>query len=338
MTPVVNTPVGAASVSDGSTFTEAARLTFKEPTPAVGRGAVRDACLVHIYPIGPNTGRRYPLGDVAVIGRDGDCAIQNTDTSVSRCHARVVRGEDGRYRVSDLGSTNGTFVNNASRRESLLTDGDYLRVGNCIYRFLAGDNVEAEYHEEIYRLTILDGLTQVPNRRYFIEFLEREVVRAVRHKRSFAVILLDIDHLKAVNDALGHLAGDMALRELCARLRTVVRGDELLARSGGGEFAIVLPEADADTARTAAERFRLLIEKQSFAFNTRTYPLTVSAGVAVLPAGEGAHRLRTAGPGRHEPVPGEAGRPEPGRRLLTESRAFKVVGTRRVPSLNIRFM
>ena len=217
----------------------------------------------------------------------------------------------------DLGSTNGTFVNNASRREALLRDGDYLRVGNCIYRFLASVNVEAEYHEEIYRLTILDGLTQVHNRRYFMEFLERELTRATRHKRSLAVILLDIDHLTDVNGRLGHLAGDMALREFCTRVRTVVRADELLARYGGEEFAIVLPEADADTARTTAERIRLLIEKRPFSFTTQPFRLTVSAGVAVIPPGEAPTVAALLSLAEANLSRQEAGRTEPSRRLLT---------------------
>ena len=114
------------------------------------------------------------------------------------------------------GSTNGTFVNNATSQGGVLRDGDYLRVGNCLYRFLSGGNIEAEYHEEIYRLTVLDGLTQVHNRRYLNDFIEREVVRAAHHNRPLALVLVDIDHFKMVNDKLGHLAGDLVLRELCA--------------------------------------------------------------------------------------------------------------------------
>ena len=79
-----------------------------------------------------------------------------------------------------MGSTNGTFVNDSPVERPPLGDGDYLRVGNCIYRFLAGGNIEAEYHEEIYRLAIIDGLTEVPNKRYLMEFLERELVAARR--------------------------------------------------------------------------------------------------------------------------------------------------------------
>ena len=77
-----------------------------------------------------------------------------------------------------------------------MRDGDYLRVGNCIYRFLAGGNVEADYHEEIYRLTIVDALTQIANVRYFNEFLDREVLRTVRHRRPLSLVLFDIDRFK----------------------------------------------------------------------------------------------------------------------------------------------
>jgi two-component system cell cycle response regulator len=280
-------PKVAGLAPDDSTFTDAAARTFQSPEPSPVRGTSQEACLVYIYPTGPAMGTRHPLGpEPVVIGRNDDCAVHNPDASVSRCHARITRGDDGHYSVSDLGSTNGTFVNNASRRYSLLRDGDYLRVGNCIYRFLAGGNVEAEYHEEVYRLTIIDGLTQIHNRRYLGDFLEREVLRTVRHERSLAVLLLDIDHFKAVNDEMGHLAGDVALRELCARVRSVIRPDELLARYGGEEFAVVLPEADVTSAREMAERIRLLVEKRPFVFNDRSYRLTISVGVAVLSGGE----------------------------------------------------
>src|SRR5262245_59869664 len=138
----------------------------------------REACLVHIYPTGPNMGCRYPLGDhPLLIGRGDDCDITLTDHSVSRRHAKIEPTPEGYY-VSDQQSTNGTFVNDRQLDGScLLQDGDYLRVGNCIYRYLAGGNIEAEYHEEIYRLTILAGLTQIHNQRDMSEFSATAVNR-----------------------------------------------------------------------------------------------------------------------------------------------------------------
>ncbi len=112
-----------------------------------------------------------------MLGRGNDCDIRINDHSVSRRHARIQPGADGYYAV-DLQSTNGTFVNDVPASICKLKDGDYLRVGNCIYRFLAGGNVEAEYHEEIYRLTIIDALTETHNKRYLLEFLDRELSRS----------------------------------------------------------------------------------------------------------------------------------------------------------------
>src|SRR5436309_3298454 len=167
----------------------------------------RDACVVHIYPTGPGMGARYALTDTPmVIGRGNDCDIRINDHSVSRRHARIQPGADGYYAV-DLQSTNGTFVNDVPASICKLKDGDYLRVGNCIYRYLGGGNVEAEYHEEIYRLAIIDGLTEVPNKRYLLEFLNRELARSARHERPLSLLLFDIDHFKSVNDDRGHLCG-----------------------------------------------------------------------------------------------------------------------------------
>lgn len=257
-----------------------ASLTFKSSKLAL-TAPVSDACLVFIYPTGPQMGARYVLkpGD-ALIGRTDECEICNPDGSVSRNHARIEFRDDG-YCVVDLGSTNGTFINNVLKREGKLQDGDYLRIGNCIYRFLEGGNLEAEYHEEIYRLTVQDALTGAHNRRYLMEFLDRELSRAQRFDRPLALALFDIDHFKRINDQSGHLAGDTTLRELSALLKAVVRKDELLARYGGEEFAIVLPETSAKDAAHACERLRKTVEGHPFLYQSQRIPVTVSIGVAV---------------------------------------------------------
>jgi diguanylate cyclase (GGDEF)-like protein len=255
--------------------------TYKTAKSITVPTQVTDACLVFIYPTGPQMGARYVLKQTgAVIGRTEDCEIRNTDASVSRTHARIECRDDGYYAV-DLGSTNGTFVNNVPQTCSRLEDGDYLRTGNCIYRFLGGGNLEAEYHEEIYRLTVLDGLTGVHNRRYLTEFLDRELSRAHRYDRPLAVAMFDIDRFKAINDGYGHLAGDTTLRELARLLKAVVRKDELLARYGGEEFAMVLPETNLDQAVQACERLRSTVESHCFEYAGVSIPVTVSVGIAV---------------------------------------------------------
>lgn len=242
--------------------------------------AKREACLVHIYPTGATMGRRYPLSShPLVLGRGEDCDIRLADHSVSRKHARIEPGTDG-YFVSDNHSTNGTFVNDKQLDgPCLLDDGDYLRVGNCLYRYLAGGNIEAEYHEEIYRLTILDGLTQIHNTRYLDEFLAREVVRSQRHNRPLSVLAVDIDKFKTINDSLGHLCGDFVLRELAGVVRGLVRQEDLFARSGGEEFVVVLVETTKPGATQVAERIREAVAAHRFRFEATPITLTVSIGL-----------------------------------------------------------
>jgi diguanylate cyclase (GGDEF)-like protein len=240
----------------------------------------RNACLVHIYPTGPGMGSRFTLADQPmVLGRGADCDIRINDHSVSRRHARINPGADGYYAV-DLQSTNGTFVNDVPASMYKLKDGDYLRVGNCIYRFLAGGNVEAEYHEEIYRLTIIDALTETHNKRYLIDFLDRELARSERYHRPLSLVMVDIDHFRDINEELGHLGGDFTLRELAARIKGNIRKEELFARYGGEEFAVVLPETTAEGAVKLGERLRRVVEAQPFRFEDKSFPVTISLGVA----------------------------------------------------------
>jgi diguanylate cyclase (GGDEF)-like protein len=240
----------------------------------------RDACVVHIYPTGPGMGTRYSLTDSPVVlGRGNDCDIRINDHSVSRRHARIQPGADGYYAV-DLQSTNGTYVNDIPASICKLKDGDYLRVGNCIYRYLAGGSVEAEYHEEIYRLTIIDALTDIHNKRYLLEFLDREIARSARYSRPLALILLDLDRFKAVNDDLGHLGGDFTLREVAACVKSSIRKEELFARYGGEEFVIVLPETTLEGASSVAERLRSLVAKHIFHYEGKSYAVTISLGVS----------------------------------------------------------
>jgi diguanylate cyclase (GGDEF)-like protein len=248
----------------------------QRPAPAIGR----DACLVHIYPTGPIMGTRYPLSTKPVVlGRGKDCDICLTDHSVSRRHACIEPATDGFYAI-DLQSTNGTFVNDTPTERVCLHDGDYLRIGNCIYRFLDGGNLEAEYHEEIYRLTIIDGLTGVHNKRFMLEFVERELMRSARYARPLALVMIDVDFFKTVNDEMGHLCGDYSLRELAACIKPGVRREDLFARFGGEEFALVLVESTRAAAVEVAQRVRERVARHRFVYEGREYRLTVSLGVA----------------------------------------------------------
>jgi diguanylate cyclase (GGDEF)-like protein len=245
-----------------------------------------EACLVRIYPPGSGLGTRSALRtQPVVLGRGEDCDIQVNEFSVSRRHARIQPTHDG-YVAIDLESTNGTFVNEERASMTPLRDGDNLRIGNCIFRFLAGGNIESAYHEEIYRLTIRDGLTEIHNKRYLFEFLDRELARSARHHRPLSLALFDIDCFKEVNERFGHLGGDFALRTLATVVRANIRKEELFARYGGEEFVIVLPEVRLDTALFVSERVRQRVAEHPFTYEGESFSLTVSFGVAATDGDE----------------------------------------------------
>jgi two-component system, cell cycle response regulator len=239
------------------------------------------AVIVLLYPPGPNIGRRYPLNrDQHVIGRLADVDVPIDADSVSRRHARIVYSAEGWF-VEDMNSTNGCYVNDIKVNKRALKDGDILRFGEAIFKFLSGSNIESAYHEEIYRMTILDGLTGVHNKRFFMEFMEREMARAIRYQAPLSLVLFDIDHFKKINDTHGHLAGDSVLKELCRRLKPRIRREDLLARYGGEEFACVLSGTTLPGAAHFAESLRVIIEKDPFHHDAEEISVTVSLGVSV---------------------------------------------------------
>jgi len=239
------------------------------------------AALVVIH--GEDLGRKYDLGeDDLVIGRSSKCDVEVDQDSVSRNHARV-KHDGSRVLVKDLGSTNGTFVNDEQiDGDHRLRNGDLIKIGRTIFKFIASNNIEAAYHDEIYRLTTVDGLTQVSNRRYFEDTLDRELSRCRRYHRSLSLVLVDIDHFKKINDTWGHLAGDAVLKDVATTIHSRIRREDVIARYGGEEFALLLPEIDLKGAVAMAEKVRKLVEKHRFHFDREAIPVTVSCGVAAL--------------------------------------------------------
>ncbi|HUP62935.1 MAG TPA: GGDEF domain-containing protein [Thermoanaerobaculia bacterium] len=243
------------------------------------------ACVVQIY--GGPLGRRVELtGGAITIGRDDENRISVDLNTVSRRHSRVF-SDGAQHFVEDLESTNGTFVNDREvDTPTALRNGDLIKCGGAVFKFIEGGNVEALYHEEIHRLTLIDGLTQIANKRHFTEFLERELARAVRHQRPLALLMFDIDHFKQVNDGHGHLAGDRVLCGVAALVAHEVRREELFARWGGEEFAVVLPETAIDGAARFGERLRHIVEEASFVYDEEPLRVTVSVGATALAAGD----------------------------------------------------
>lgn len=138
-------------------------------------------------------------------------------------------------------------------------------------------------NEALQRLTQIDPLTEVANRRHLTERLEDEYLRSRRYERPLSLGMLDIDHFKKLNDTYGHPAGDYALVFVAKVIKQTLRSHDFIARFGGEEFVLLLPETPADRALLACERVRRGIEQSEIIFEDRRMPVTVSLGVASLP-------------------------------------------------------
>jgi diguanylate cyclase (GGDEF)-like protein len=142
-------------------------------------------------------------------------------------------------------------------------------------------------YKQTQELTITDELTELFNYRYFRSRLSDELKRADRYRQKLSILMLDIDHFKAVNDQNGHLTGNMILREVSNIIRQCVRDVDVVARYGGEEFTVILPQTDKEDASVIAERIRETIEKNYFQNNKgrRDIQLTISIGGCTYPNG-----------------------------------------------------
>lgn len=137
---------------------------------------------------------------------------------------------------------------------------------------------------ELAELATLDPLTGLYNRREMTRLLEEEIARASRYRRELALLWIDFDHFKVINDSFGHAAGDAVLRNVSERMRTGIRSVDVIGRFGGEEFVILLPEMGVEDALETAERLRLLVGGRPVPLETGdAATLTISIGVAVFP-------------------------------------------------------
>ncbi len=233
---------------------------------------------------GPNVGRVFSLREhAAVLGRGREAHLLIEDGGASRAHARIVETEDGHYLVEDLGSKNGTFVDGQRVERATLSSGDRIQLGpNVIVSFAILDAQAEKLTQELYESSVRDPLTRAYNRRYLLERLASEIAYARRHKTRLALLILDIDHFKRINDSHGHLAGDDVLREVAYLVQRMIRTEDVFARLGGEEFVVVVRGISHANVGRFAERLRLAVsELQVFSEGT-TLGLTVSVGFALL--------------------------------------------------------
>ena len=238
---------------------------------------------------GVDAGRVVSLaGAVLSIGRHPSNGLSLVDAGVSRFHARVEQTGHG-YRVRDLGSRNGTYVQGRRVELAELGDGDRLELGPSVgFRFVFTDGQHEQLLRQLYESSNRDALTGAFNRKHFDERLRTEVAYAARHDADLSLILFDLDHFKRVNDTLGHPAGDAVLRQVARLAEQTLRAEDVLARFGGEEFAVILRGTSAAGALRLAERLRATIAAVPVVVERRPVPVTISAGCAALDLAAGA--------------------------------------------------
>jgi diguanylate cyclase (GGDEF)-like protein len=131
-------------------------------------------------------------------------------------------------------------------------------------------------------MAIQDGMTGIHNKRFFMEFLERELAVANRYGHPLTLVMFDVDHFKKVNDTHGHLAGDAVLKDLTGRIKPRIRREDLFARYGGEEFACVLPSTALPGGIVFADHLRQLIEERPCVFEDKSISFTISVGITTL--------------------------------------------------------
>ncbi|KAA5844113.1 GGDEF domain-containing protein [Pseudomonas chlororaphis] len=153
------------------------------------------------------------------------------------------------------------------------------------------NRVVRRFQRKIETQATLDSLTGLPNRRGFDLLATQAMLEAQREPKPLAALLLDLDHFKRLNDTYGHLAGDQVLSGFARHLASCLRQSDIVCRWGGEEFIVLLKDTDSATALKIAEKIRLLIEQQRYAYEGKNMRLTVSIGVTTLQADDTLHSL-----------------------------------------------
>ena len=227
--------------------------------------------------------------EVTVVGRGDKADLRIIDDGISREHTRILF-KNGKIELEDLGSTNGTFCNGLRVRRQGLSEGDKILIGaSTILKFTYHDQLDEVFQQQLTESALRDPLTKVYNRRFFLDRIQNEFQYAERHRTPVTLVFLDIDRFKSINDTFGHPGGDEVLQQMATLLVGTLRGDDVLCRYGGEEFAVICRGLDLDKGEAMAERLRKRVADHPFQVQGKPLPVTISIGVARVPD----PRLRT---------------------------------------------
>jgi diguanylate cyclase (GGDEF)-like protein len=208
---------------------------------------------------------------------------------VSRHHALFAADAQGVVRLTDLASINGTFLNGrrlVPHTPTRIQDGDRIQLGSSVVlKFVRLDPNDEQFQREMFERIVRDELTGLYNRSYFLNQVAALAGFASAQGLGLAVLMLDIDHFKKVNDTYGHGTGDTVIREVAQTLRESTRPEDLVARYGGEEFVMALPVAAPDLATERAERIRANLSDRRIVADRVVVRVTASLGLAFAEAG-----------------------------------------------------
>jgi diguanylate cyclase (GGDEF)-like protein len=233
---------------------------------------------------GNDVGQMHKIaGAECVVGRASTANIRLTDDGVSRQHARITVVNNV-VTIEDLNSVNGLFVNGVRVKTATIKDGDQIQLGGTtILKFTYHDSLEEEFQRKMYDAALRDPLTKAFNKKYLLDRLATEVAYAKRHGSPLALLMLDIDFFKKVNDTYGHLAGDTVLVRVAQLAQANIRAEDVFARYGGEEFVVMARATTTRDAVILAERLRAQVASTPVPFEGKSIVVTVSIGIAALP-------------------------------------------------------
>jgi two-component system cell cycle response regulator len=219
-----------------------------------------------------------------VIGRNAACTFPLHDFKVSGHHATITPGRNGEFILEDLNSTNGTRVDGtAIIGQRALRDGEKIFVGETVIRFSLADEFDIDFHSEVATLVGMDPLTDLPSKRRFDEALEFALQNSVKRDTPLAVLMMDMDGVKQINDTHGHIYGAHVIGETGRLIAKVLGASGQACRFGGDEFSAFLPDHDLAPACLIGEQIRKAVESAGFEKNGIALCPTISIGVSCYP-------------------------------------------------------
>lgn len=264
---------------------ETVKLNVDEVRESIARAQRKQAALVVLQGSESEIGTHVMLDRAVTIGRDPKTELPLQDEGISRRHCRIGFDKDkSAFFIEDLGSTNGTLLNGKRLQATKkLEAGDRIYLGACVVKFTYSDALEVGYHAQMDVLVGTDDLTGLIAKRRFDAAFVRAVDEARRMRKTLAVMMLDLDGLKRINDTHGHPVGAHTIAEVGKIIGQVVSPHGAACRFGGDEFAAFLPKFGKRDGAKVGETIRALVAGHRFEKDGIVVRPTISIGVSAYP-------------------------------------------------------